>query len=110
MATNLPCPNTGIDAVRLPDGRLLIAFNDSTRTRYAARRKLMLAVSGNDGLTWRRVVVRCPPAIPPCCYPACSGADSPIRTLIITEHTGIQVHKVIRLRADSPITKDPLLL
>jgi len=57
VATNLPCPNTGIDAVRLPDGRLLIAFNDSTRTRYAARRKLMLAVSGNDGLTWRRVVM-----------------------------------------------------
>mmetsp|Transcript_32806 Transcript_32806/g.58806 ORF Transcript_32806/g.58806 Transcript_32806/m.58806 type:complete len:128 (-) Transcript_32806:73-456(-) len=57
VRTNLPCPNTGLDVVRLPDGRLLIAFNDSMRTRYAARRKLMLAVSENDGLTWRRVAM-----------------------------------------------------
>jgi hypothetical protein len=57
VRTNLPCPNKGLDVVRLPDGRLLIAFNDSMRTRYAARRKLMLAVSENDGLTWRRVAV-----------------------------------------------------
>eukprot|EP00951_Prasinocladus_malaysianus_P031512 scaffold302389_cov27-Prasinocladus_malaysianus.AAC.1 len=56
VRTNLPCPNTGIDVVRLRDGRLLIAFNDSMRTKYAARTKLALAVSSNDGLTWERVL------------------------------------------------------
>ena len=55
--TNLPCPNTGLDAVRLRDGRLLIAFNDSMRSRYAARMTLGLAVSTDDGASWRRLLV-----------------------------------------------------
>jgi predicted neuraminidase len=44
-------PNSGLDALRLSDGRLLLAFNDTT----ANRENLRLAVSNDEGVTWRRV-------------------------------------------------------
>jgi predicted neuraminidase len=47
----LPNPNSGLDAIRLRDGRLLIAFNDST----AGRDNLRLAMSGDEGRTWAGV-------------------------------------------------------
>jgi len=50
-ATTLPNPNAGIDAVRLADGRFLLAYNPTTE----GRGRLALAVS-SDGLTWRSVV------------------------------------------------------
>jgi hypothetical protein len=28
VVKSLPCPNAGLDALRLRDGRLLVAFND----------------------------------------------------------------------------------
>jgi predicted neuraminidase len=40
---NLPNPNSGIDAVRLKDGRIVLAFNDS----YNTRTPLNLAVSAD---------------------------------------------------------------
>lgn len=52
QATSLPNPDSGIDAVSLPDGRALLAYNPSHRTRTP----LCLAVS-NDGLSWRNVLV-----------------------------------------------------
>ncbi len=45
---NLPCPNSGIDAVRLKDGRIVLAFDDS----YNRRSPLDLAVS-RDGVHFR---------------------------------------------------------
>jgi predicted neuraminidase len=48
VATALPNPDSGLDAVRLPDGRLLLAFNDAKRQRA----NLRLAVSRDDGRTW----------------------------------------------------------
>jgi alpha-L-rhamnosidase len=50
-ATTLPNPNAGIDAVRLPDGRFLLAYNPTAR----GRERLALAVS-SDGTTWRTAV------------------------------------------------------
>ncbi len=47
----LPNPNSGLDAIRLRDGRVLLAFNDSTVVRDVLR----LAVSADGGVTWRRV-------------------------------------------------------
>ncbi len=47
-ATSLPNPNSGIDAVRLKDGRLAMVYNNTT----AGRTPLNLAVS-RDGVTWR---------------------------------------------------------
>lgn len=47
-ATTLPNPNSGIDALRLRDGRLILIYNDTT----TGRTPLNLAVSGN-GEQWR---------------------------------------------------------
>ena len=49
--SGLPNPNSGLDAVRLSDGRLLLAFNDTT----TGRENLRLALSSDEGVTWRRV-------------------------------------------------------
>jgi predicted neuraminidase len=48
---DLPNPDAGLDALRLYDGRLLLAFNDSA----TGRENLRLALSVDDGRTWRRV-------------------------------------------------------
>lgn len=50
MPVGLPNPGSGIAAIRLADGRLLMAFNDSSR----GRDNLRLAVSTDGGQTWQR--------------------------------------------------------
>jgi predicted neuraminidase len=47
---DLPNPDSGLDALRLADGRLLLAFNDSE----ASRDNLRLALSADEGRTWSR--------------------------------------------------------
>ena len=49
--TELPNPNSGIDVTALPDGSLLLAFDDSERLRTPLR----LARSTDDGRTWTRI-------------------------------------------------------
>lgn len=51
--TALPNPDSGISALRLSDGRILVAFNDSAKNRIS----LSLAVSSDEGKTWKRVAV-----------------------------------------------------
>jgi predicted neuraminidase len=46
----LPNPNAGLDALRLPDGRVLVVFNDSRTDRS----NLRLAFSSDEGRTWKR--------------------------------------------------------
>ena len=48
---DLPNPDSGLDAIRLSDGRLLLAFNDSAN----GRENLRLAMSADEGRTWVRV-------------------------------------------------------
>ena len=48
--TSLPNLDSGLDLLRLNDGALLLAFNDSGK----GRENLRLAVSRDDGVTWRR--------------------------------------------------------
>jgi predicted neuraminidase len=50
-ATSLPNPSAGIDAVRLADGRFLLAYNPTA----GGRSPLALAVS-RDGRSWQRAV------------------------------------------------------
>ena len=52
MATRLPNPSAGIDALRLKDGRFLLVYNPSATSRD----KLEIAVSP-DGKSWRPAVV-----------------------------------------------------
>jgi predicted neuraminidase len=47
----LPNPDSGLSATKLTDGRLLLAFNDSTD----GRENLRLAMSDDEGRTWTRV-------------------------------------------------------
>lgn len=49
--TELPNPNSGIDLTALPDGSLLLAFDDSERLRTPLR----LARSADGGRTWSRI-------------------------------------------------------
>jgi predicted neuraminidase len=48
--SGLPNPDSGLDAVRLSDGRLLLAFNDTT----TGRDNLRLALSSDEGVIWHR--------------------------------------------------------
>ena len=48
---DLPNPDSGLTALRLTDGRVMLAFNDSA----AGRGNLSLAVSDDEGRTWRRL-------------------------------------------------------
>lgn len=50
--TDLPNPNSGIDAVTLADGRHLLVYNHSTTERLP----LNVAIS-TDGIGWRQVLV-----------------------------------------------------
>jgi predicted neuraminidase len=47
---DLPNPDAGLDGIRLHDGRLLLAFNDSA----TGRENLRLALSADEGRTWTR--------------------------------------------------------
>jgi predicted neuraminidase len=47
--TGIPNSDAGLDAVRLRDGRLLMAFNDTPKDRH----NLRLALSSDEAKTWR---------------------------------------------------------
>lgn len=47
--SNLPNPDSALDAVRLPDGRILAVYNHA----HSGRENLRLAVSPDAGRTWR---------------------------------------------------------
>lgn len=46
--TNLPNPNSGIDSIKLQDGRVLLVYNHSQYNRYP----LNISISYDDGNSW----------------------------------------------------------
>ena len=55
--TTLPCPNSGIDVVKLRDGRVVVIYNHSWEAKGAGRGRLNVAISTDDGVTWKRSLV-----------------------------------------------------
>lgn len=64
-ALDLPNPDSGLAALRLADGRLLLIFNDST----TGRNNLRLAVSGDEGQTWTRLATLAETSVGEVSYP-----------------------------------------
>eukprot|EP00899_Mesostigma_viride_P020027 jgi/Mesvir1/28025/Mv04633-RA.1 len=52
---NLPCPNSGIDAIKLHNGTLVVVYNDSFEAKAEGRGKLDVSISEDDGDTWKHV-------------------------------------------------------
>ena len=50
--TDLPNPSAGIDAVNLEDGRVALIYNDTER----GRSPLSVALSSDQGVTWKKVL------------------------------------------------------
>jgi len=59
--TSLPNPNSAIDGVVLPDGAMLLVFNDTDRGRdpmqWDLRYPLTVALSRDGGENWQRVLI-----------------------------------------------------
>ena len=51
VATSLPNPDAGISGLRLSDGNLIVAYNDSV----ILREKLSLAFSDDSGASWKNI-------------------------------------------------------
>ena len=49
LPSGLPNPDSAVDALRLRDGRILLVYNDAT----SGRENLRLALSNDEGRTWR---------------------------------------------------------
>ncbi|MGQ9515121.1 MAG: sialidase family protein [Thermoproteota archaeon] len=52
IATSLPNPNSGIDAVKLRSGKILIVYNDSE----SKRTPLSVSASSDGGKTWKKIL------------------------------------------------------
>jgi len=55
-ATDMPNNNSGIDMVKLSDGRLVLAYNPVSGN-WASRASLNIAISYDNGLTWPKNIV-----------------------------------------------------
>jgi predicted neuraminidase len=47
--SELPCPGSGLDGIRLANGHWLLTYNDSTRNRQS----LVASISEDEGRTWK---------------------------------------------------------
>ena len=54
-ATGMPNNNSGVDLIKLSDGRLVLAYNPVSGN-WASRASLNLAISHDNGLTWPETV------------------------------------------------------
>ena len=52
IPTKLPNPNSGIDAVHLNNGKILVVYNHSSQYRYP----LNLAISYDEGISWKNIL------------------------------------------------------
>jgi predicted neuraminidase len=55
-ATELPNPSAGTDAVTLKDGRQLLVYNHSDRSRSSPGRQILNVAVSRDGISWKTVL------------------------------------------------------
>jgi predicted neuraminidase len=85
--TELPNRDSGVCAVRLSDGSLLCAFNDLSPGK---RENLRLALSRDDGRTWRRIATLEEESGQEFSYPTMiNGADGRVRMVYSARQTRI---------------------
>mmetsp|Transcript_29784 Transcript_29784/g.41127 ORF Transcript_29784/g.41127 Transcript_29784/m.41127 type:complete len:570 (-) Transcript_29784:82-1791(-) len=54
----IPCPNSGMDVLKLPDKRLLVVYNDVPNPgEDTGRAMIALGMSYDDGESWSRVLI-----------------------------------------------------
>jgi predicted neuraminidase len=69
-ATILGNPNSGIDLTKLPDGRLVLAYNPDNKDE-GDRAPLLLAISSDNGKTWpKKILIENGPPQDEFSYPA----------------------------------------
>ncbi len=86
-ATELPNRDSGVCAVRLSDGALLCAFNDLSPGK---RENLRLAISRDEGRTWRRIATLEEESEQEFSYPTMiNGADGLVRMVYSARQTRI---------------------
>ena len=56
-ATELPNPNSGIDAVRLHDGRYLLVYNHTAKDKTWGDRNILNVALSDDGVRWQAAVL-----------------------------------------------------
>lgn len=87
-ATDLPNPNSGVCVVRMADGSLLCAFNDSPEGK---RDNLRLALSRDEGHTWLRIATLQEQAGQEFSYPyMILGSDGRVRMVYSSRGTQIR--------------------
>lgn len=85
--TALPNVDSGLCALRLPDGRILCAVNDS---KDRTRRNLRLALSDDGGNAWRFIATLAEDPLGNFSYPyMILGRDGRVRLLYSASHTRI---------------------
>jgi len=104
QSSGLPNSDSGIDAVRLQDGRLLLAFNDSP----SGRANLRLAVSPDYGLSWQRGPYLIQEADSEFSYPfLLQGRDGLIHLAYTWKREAIRVVSFNAAWLDSTLARDP---
>ena len=103
--TDLPNNQSGTDAVTLSDGRHVLVYTDFATlpgTKKGPRTPLRVAVSDDDGNTWRNVVTLEDSPVSQYSYPAViAGRDGTIHTVYTWRRERV-AHKALRLPPACP--------
>ena len=85
-----------IDLIGWPEGRLIMAYNNTTNLDWHERSPLSLAASPDEGLTWENIVEIAPAGGVKCQPAMCRGDDGLLHVIYMHRHTAVE-HVVVEL-------------